>query len=167
MAIINEKLDDIIPSDVFGAEPSTDAGYSRETYTLTLASGDVVNTGRLLIVDDVERTATLADTTTAIVATNKLAIYYGSDLKTNGEYARSNFEMSFAADGANPKGVAITRGDGSGQVYEGFLHLGAADTPASFYHNWDAAVQKAVRAKLMNENRFKLVRTTKPAIAIV
>ena len=167
MTIINEKLDDIIPSDVFGAEPSTDAGYSRETYTLTLASDDVVNTGRLLIVDDVERTATLADTTTAIVATNKLAIYYGSDLKTNGKYARSNFEVSFTADGANPKGVAITRGDGSGQVYEGFLHLGKADTPANFYHNLDVAVQKAVRAKLMNENRFKLVRTTKPAIAIV
>ena len=167
MAIINEKLDDIIPSDVFGAEPSTDAGYARETYTLTLAPGDVVCTGRLLIVDDVERTATLADVTTAIVDANKLAIYYGSDLKTNGEYARSNFEVSFAADGANPKGVAITRGDGSGQVYEGFLHLGAADYPTNFYHNWFAVAQKAVRAKLMNENRFKLVRTTKPAIAIV
>lgn len=166
MAIINEKLDDITPSDVFGAEPSTDAGYSRETYTLTLASGDVVYTGRLLVVDDVGRTATLADANTAFDRA-KLAIYYGSDLKTNGEYARSNFEVSFAADGANPTGVAITRGDGSGQVYEGFLHLGAADTPANFYHNWGDTLQKDVRAKLMNENRFKLVRTTKPTIAIV
>ena len=167
MAIINEKLDDIIPSDVFGAEPSTDAGYARETYTLTLASGDVVYTGRLLVVDDVARTATLADATTAVGADSKLAIYYGSDLKTNGEYARSNFEVSFAADGANPTGVAITRGDGSGQVYEGFLHLGAADIPSNFYHNWGDTLQKAVRAKLTNENRFKLVRTTKPTIAIV
>ena len=166
MAIINEKLDDITPSDVFGAEPSTDAGYSRETYTLTLASGDVVYTGRLLVVDDVGRTATLADANIDVDRA-KLAIYYGSDLKTNGEYARSNFEVSFAADGANPTGVAITRGDGSGQVYEGFLHLGAADTPANFYHNWGATLQKDVRAKLMNENRFKLVRTTKPTIAIV
>ena len=167
MAIINEKLDDIIPSDVFGAEPSTDAGYARETYTLTLASGDVVYTGRLLVVDDVARTATLANERAAIRDDSKLAIYYGSDLKTNGEYARSNFEVSFDADGANPTGVAITRGDGSGQVYEGFLHFGAADIPANFYHNWAAASQKAVRAKLMNENRFKLVRTTKPTIAIV
>ena len=167
MAIINEKLDDIIPSDVFGAEPSTDAGYARETYTLTLASGDVVYTGRLLVVDDVARTATLADATTAVGADSKLAIYYGSDLKTNGEYARSNFEVSFDADGANPTGVAITRGDGSGQVYEGFLHLGAADIPSNFYHNWRDYERKAVRNKLMNENRFKLVRTTKPTIAIV
>ena len=167
MAIINEKLDDIIPSDVFGAEPSTDAGYARETYTLTLASGDVVYTGRLLVVDDVERTATLASARTATLDDSKLAIYYGSDLKTNGEYARSNFEVSFDADGANPTGVAITRGDGSGQVYEGFLHLGAADIPSNFYHNWDATLQKDVRAKLTNENRFKLVRTTKPTIAIV
>ena len=167
MAIINEKLDDIIPSDVFGAEPSTDAGYARETYTLTLASGDVVYTGRLLVVDDVARTATLANERAAIRDDSKLAIYYGSDLKTNGEYARSNFEVSFDADGANPTGVAITRGDGSGQVYEGFLHLGAADIPSNFYHNWDDTLQKDVRAKLMNENRFKLVRTTKPTIAIV
>ena len=42
MATYNELPDLIEPSDVFGAEPSTDAGYARETFTLTLISGDVV-----------------------------------------------------------------------------------------------------------------------------
>ena len=171
MAIINEVLNDIIPSDVFGAEPSTDAGYARGTYTLTLASGDVVNTGRLLVINEFAKTATLAVAadvyaSSALVTTTRLAVYYGSDLKTNGAAGRSNFEISFANDGAAPKAVAITRGSGSGQIYEGFLHIGTATTKANFFHNQVANVQNAIRAKLTTENGFKLVRTTKPAIAI-
>ena len=57
MATYNELPDLIEPSDVFGAEPSTDAGYARETFALTLVSGDVVNTGRILVLDHVEKTA--------------------------------------------------------------------------------------------------------------
>lgn len=166
MAIYTEALNDIIPSDVFGAEPTTDAGYARSTYELTLADGDVVHTGRILVVDEVERTATLADKTTAIAAESAIAVYYGADLKTNGAPARINFETTFANDGAKAKIVAIYRGDGSGQLYEGFLHLGDSSKPASFFHNQDAATQKALRAKLVVENRFKITRTTKPALAI-
>lgn len=172
MAVITESLYDIVPSDVFGAEPSTDAGYARGTYTLTLTTGDVVNTGRLLKIDEFAKTATLAVAadvfaTGAMVTTTRLAVYYGSDLKATGAAGRSNFEISFANDGASPKAVAITRGNGSGQVYEGFLHIGGnATTKANFFHNQTADVQKAIRAKLTQENGFKVVRSTKPAVAI-
>ena len=172
MTVITESLYDIVPSDVFGAEPSTDAGYARGTYTLTLSSGDVVNTGRLLVIDEFAKTATLAVAadvfaTGALVTTTRLAVYYGSALKTTGAAGRSNFEISFAADGASPKAVAITRGNGSGQVYEGFLHIGGnATTKANFFHNQTANVQNAIRAKLTQENGFKVVRSTKPAVAI-
>jgi len=166
MAIINDVQNDILPSDVFQAEPSTDAGYARGLYTLTLTSGDVVKTGRILILDEVERTATLADATTAIAADSRIGIYYGADLKTNGNPARSNFETSFANDGDAAPIVAIIRGDGSGQVAEGYLHVGNTNTPASFYHNLPEATRKALRAKLTVENRFEVLRTTKPAIAI-
>ena len=167
MATYNELPDVIEPSDVFGAEPSTDAGYARETFTLVLTAGQVVNTGRLLVVDYVEKTATLADATTVIADDSSLAVFYGADLKTNGTGTRINLEVSFAKDGADQKIVAITRGDGSGQVSEGYLHLGNADTPASFYQNQTEAVQKAIRAKLITENRFKVLKSTKPSIAIV
>ena len=167
MATYNELPDLIEPSDVFGAEPSTDAGYARETFTLTLASGDVVNTGRILVLDYVGKTATLATATTAIGAGAKLGVFYGADLKTNGAGTRSNLEVDFAKDGATVQVVAITRGDGSGQVSEGYLHLGNATVPASFYQNQAEATRKALRAKLITENRFKVLKSTKPQLAIV
>ena len=167
MATYNELPVLIEPSDVFGAEPSTDAGYARETFTLTLVSGDVVNTGRILILDYVEKTATLATPTTAIGADAKLGVFYGADLKTNGTGTRINLEVDFAKDGATVQVVAITRGDGSGQVSEGYLHLGKATVPASFYQNQTLATRKALRAKLITENRFKVLKSTKPQLAIV
>ena len=167
MATYNELPVLIEPSDVFGAEPSTDAGYARETFTLTLVSGDVVNTGRILVLDYVEKTATLATPTTAIGANAKLGVFYGADLKTNGTGTRINFEVDFAKDGATVQVVAITRGDGSGQVSEGYLHLGKATVPASFYQNQTLATRKALRAKLITENRFKVLKSTKPQLAIV
>lgn len=167
MATYNELPDLIEPSDVFGAEPSTDAGYARETFTLTLVSGDVVNTGRILVLDYVEKTATLGTPTTAIGANAKLGVFYGADLKTNGTGTRINLEVDFAKDGATVQVVAITRGDGSGQVSEGYLHLGNATVPASFYQNQTLATRKALRAKLITENRFKVLKSTKPQLAIV
>ena len=167
MATYNELPVLIEPSDVFGAEPSTDAGYARETFTLTLVSGDVVNTGRILVLDYVEKTATLATPTTAIGANAKLGVFYGADLKTNGTGTRINLEVDFAKDGATVQVVAITRGDGSGQVSEGYLHLGKATVPASFYQNQTLATRKALRAKLITENRFKVLKSTKPQLAIV
>lgn len=165
MAVIYEVLNDIIPSDVFAAEPSTDQGYARDTYKLTLAADDVVNCGRVLILDNLDKTATLADDTTAVDAASALGLFYGADLKTNGLPNRINTEVSFDTDGGEVDVVVITRGDGSGLVNEGFLHIGNASTPASFYHNWTDAVQKGVRVKLTVENRFKVTRSTKPAIA--
>lgn len=167
MATYNELPDLIEPSDVFGAEPSTDAGYARETFTLTLASGDVVNTGRILVLDHVGKTATLATAATAIGVAAKLGVFYGADLKTNGTGTRTNLEVGFAKDGATVQVVAITRGDGSGQVSEGYLHLGDATVPASFYQNQAAATRNALRAKLITENRFKVLKSTKPQLAIV
>lgn len=168
MATYNELPDLIEPSDVFGAEPSTDAGYARETFTLTLVSGDVVNTGRILVLDYVEKTATLATAANvAIGSTTKLGVFYGADLKTNGTGTRINLEVDFAKDGATVQVVAITCGDGSGQVSEGYLHLGKATVPASFYQNQTLATRKALRAKLITENRFKVLKSTKPQLAIV
>ena len=167
MATYNELPDLIEPSDVFGAEPSTDAGYARETFTLTLISGDVVNTGRILVLDYVGKTAILATTTTAIGTATKLGVFYGADLKTKGTGTRTNLEVSFAKDGTTVQVVAITRGDGSGQVSEGYLHLGNANVPASFYQNQAAATRNALRAKLITENRFKVLKSTKPQLAIV
>ena len=167
MATYNELPDLIEPSDVFGAEPSTDAGYARETFTLTLVSGDVVNTGRILILDYVEKTATLGTPATAIGADAKLGVFYGADLKTNGTGTRTNLEVDFAKDGATVQVVVVTHGDGSGQVSEGYLHLGNATVPASFYQNQTLATRKALRAKLITENRFKVLKSTKPQLAIV
>ena len=168
MATYNELPDLIEPSDVFGAEPSTDAGYARETFTLTLVSGDVVNTGRILVLDYVEKTATLATAANlAIGSTAELGVFYGADLKTNGTGTRINLEVDFAKDGATVQVVAITRGDGSGQVSEGYLHLGNATVPASFYQNQAKTTRKALRAKLITENRFKVLKSTKPQLAIV
>lgn len=167
MATYNELPDLIEPSDVFGAEPSTDAGYARETFTLTLVSGDVVNTGRVLVLDYVEKTATLATPATASDSATQVGVFYGADLKTNGTGTRINLEVDFAKDGAVVEVVAITRGDGSGQVSEGYLHLGNATIPASFYQNQDEATRKALRAKLITENRFKVLKSTKPQLAIV
>lgn len=167
MAVFTEALLGIIPSDVFGDEPTTNAGYARGTYTLTLASGDVVHTGRALILNEVEKTATLADDTTAIAKASQLGIFYGANPRTNGTAGRSNFEVSFANNGATYDVVAITHGDGSGQVYQGWLHIGASTAPASFFHNKSKAIQKALTAKLTLENRFKVVKSVKPEIAIV
>ena len=168
MATYNELPNLIEPSDVFGAEPSTDAGYARETFTLTLVSGDVVNTGRILVLDYVEKTATLATEANVAVGSNAtLGVFYGADLKTNGIGTRSNLEVDFAKDGATVQVVAITCGDGSGQVSEGYLHLGKATVPASFYQNQTLATRKALRAKLITENRFKVLKSTKPQLAIV
>ena len=168
MATYNELPDLIEPSDVFGAEPSTDAGYARETFTLTLVSGDVVNTGRILVLDYAEKTATLATAANVSIGSNaELGVFYGADLKTNGTGTRINLEVGFAKDGARVKVVAITRGDGSGQVSEGYLHLGNATVPASFYQNQAEATRKALRAKLITENRFKVLKSTKPQLAIV
>ena len=75
MAVITETLLDIIPSDVFGDEPTTNAGYARGTYTLTLASGDVVHTGRVLVLNEVKKTATLADDATAIAEASQLGVF--------------------------------------------------------------------------------------------
>ena len=168
MATYNELPNLIEPSDVFGAEPSTDAGYARETFTLTLVSGDVVNTGRILVLDYVEKTATLATAANlAIGSTAKLGVFYGADLKTNGTGTRTNHEVDFAKDGATVQVVVVTHGDGSGQVSEGYLHLGNATVPASFYQNQTLATRKALRAKLITENRFKVLKSTKPQLAIV
>ena len=93
--------------------------------------------------------------------------FYGANPRTNGTTGRSNFEVSFDNNGATYDVVAITRGDGSGQVYQGWLHIGASTTPASFFHNKSEAIQKALTAKLTLENRFKVVKSVKPEIAIV
>lgn len=172
MAVFQEQDALIIPTDVFGAEPSTDAGYAREVVTLTLASGDTVNVGRLLVIDDVEKTARFAvaadiEATGAVVTTTRLGIFLGRDLNTNGAGHRSYLEASFAEDGAELDVVVIDRGYGSGQVAEGYLHLGEASLPASFFHNQTADVQKALRTKLKLENGFKMQRQVKPLLAIV
>lgn len=172
MAVFQEQDALIIPTDVFGAEPSTDAGYAREVVTLTLASGDTVNVGRLLVIDDVEKTARFAvaadiEATGAVVTTTRLGIFLGRDLNTNGAGHRSYLEASFAEDGAELDVVVIDRGYGSGQVAEGYLHLGEASVPASFFHNQTADVQKALRTKLKLENGFKMQRQVKPLLAIV
>ncbi len=172
MAVFQEQDALIIPTDVFGAEPSTDAGYAREVVTLTLASGDTVNVGRLLVIDDVEKTARFAVAadvfaTDAVVTTTRLGIFLGRDLNTNGAGHRSYLEASFAEDGEELDVVVIDRGYGSGQVAEGYLHLGEATVPASFFHNQSADVQKAIRTKLKLENGFKMQRQVKPLLAIV
>ena len=172
MAVFQEQDALIIPTDVFGAEPSTDAGYAREVVTLTLASGDTVNVGRLLVIDDVEKTARFAvaadiEATGEVVTTTRLGIFLGRDLNTNGAGHRSYLEASFAEDGASVNVVVIDRGYGSGQVAEGYLHLGEASLPASFFHNQTADVQKAIRTKLKLENGFKMQRQVKPLLAIV
>lgn len=172
MAVFQEQDALIIPTDVFGAEPSTDAGYAREVVTLTLASGDTVNVGRLVVIDDVEKTARFAvaadiEATGAVVTTTRLGIFLGRDLNTNGAGHRSYLEASFAEDGATVNVVVIDRGYGSGQVAEGYLHLGEASVPASFFHNQTADVQKALRTKLKLENGFKMQRQVKPLLAIV
>lgn len=172
MAVFQEQDALIIPTDVFGAEPSTDAGYAREVVTLTLASGDTVNVGRLLVIDDVEKTARFAvaadiDAAGEVVTTTRLGIFLGRSLNTNGAGHRSYLEASFAEDGAELDVVVIDRGYGSGQVAEGYLHLGEASVPASFFHNQTTALQKALRAKLKLENGFEVQRQVKPLLAIV
>jgi hypothetical protein len=174
MAVFQEQDALIIPTDVFGAEPSTDAGYAREVVALTLASGDTVNVGRLLVINDVEKTARFAvaadvfDTVGGtVVTTTRLGIFLGRDLNTNGAGHRSYLEASFTEDGATVNVVVIDRGYGSGQVAEGYLHLGEASVPASFFHNQTADVQKALRTKLKLENGFKVQRQVKPLLAIV
>lgn len=172
MAVFQEQDALIIPTDVFGAEPSTDAGYAREVVTLTLASGDTVNVGRLLVIDDVEKTARFAvaadiEAAGDVVTTTRLGIFLGRSLNTNGAGHRSYLEASFAEDGAELDVVVIDRGYGSGQVAEGYLHLGEASVPASFFHNQTTDVQKALRAKLKLENGFEVQRQVKPLLAIV
>lgn len=172
MAVFQEQDALIIPTDVFGAEPSTDAGYAREVVTLTLASGDTVNVGRLLVIDDVEKTARFAvaadiEDAGEVVTTTRLGIFLGRSLNTNGAGHRSYLEASFAEDGAEVDVVVIDRGYGSGQVAEGYLHLGEASVPASFFHNQTTDVQKALRTKLKLENGFEVQRQVKPLLAIV
>lgn len=166
MAVINDLNAEIIPTDVFGAEPTTDAGYAREVVTLTLASGDTVNVGRLIVVDDVEQTATLAVEADLIDPTKRLAIFLGRDLNTNGTGFRTHLEASFANDGASVKVVVIDRGWGSGQVAEGYLHFKNISDKTGFFHNWSASNQKEVKKRLKLENGFKLQFQTKPLIAV-
>ena len=166
MAVQLDQNVDIIPTDVFGAEPSTDAGYAREVVTLTLEDGDTVNVGRLLVIDSVEKTATFAVAADASDPLKRLGIFLARDLKTNGTGHRSYLEASFARDGATLDVVVIDRGDGSGQVAEGYLHFDNITEKAGFFHNQTAEVQKALRAKLKLENRFKLQRQTKPLLAV-
>lgn len=166
MAVYLDAAAQIIPTDIFGAEPTTDAGYAREVITLTLASGDVVNCGRLIVIDDVEKTGKLATAVDLVDATKRLSIFLGRDLKTNGEGVRGYLTANFADDGAAVKVVVIDRGWGSGQVAKGYLHFKNITDKTGFFHNWSAANQKEVEKRLKLENGFKVQFQTKPLIAV-
>lgn len=141
----------VLPSDVFGYEVNTDVGYGRETFTITVGAGDVYPVGTVLAVDYAAGTATAvaapADAL-AVDALGDLAIFVGRDIGTNPATSADFDRLTISATG---KGVAITRGDGRGTLYKGYLNFDGTK-----FYALAADAQAALVAKLTKENRFKV-----------
>jgi curli biogenesis system outer membrane secretion channel CsgG len=153
MAVINGlNTYPVVPSDVFGFEVNTDVGYGRETFTITVGAGDTYPVGTVLQVDYAAKTATAiaapADAL-AVDALGDLAIFVGKDTSTNPSTIDDFDRLTISATG---KGVAITRGDGRGTLYKGYLNFDGTK-----FHALPADVKAALVAKLTTENRFKVL----------
>ena len=153
MAVITNLFETPVrPSDVFGYEVNTDVGYGRETFTITVGTGDVVRVGTVLEVDYAAGTATVVEApadAAAVAALGDLAVWVGRDLPTNPATAQDFERLTQVATG---KGVAIVKGDGRGILKKGFL-----DFAGTQYYALPAAVQAALDEKFTKENRFKMV----------
>ena len=146
--MINNLTSAIVPSDVFGWEVNTDVGYGRETFTLTLGTGEVARVGTVMEVDYEAKTATVVDGATltdaaAVKALGDLVVFVGRDIKT--------VATNLVADETG-KVVGITRGDGRGTLYKKYL-----DFKGTSFETLDAAVRTALTAKFTTENRFKVL----------
>lgn len=152
--MINNLTSAIVPSDVFGWEVNTDVGYGRETFTLTLGTGEVARVGTVMEVDYEAKTATVVDGATltdadAVKALGDLVVFVGRDIKTVATKG-SDFDNLVADE--TGKVVGITRGDGRGTLYKKYL-----DFKGTSFESLDAAVRTALTAKFTTENRFKVL----------
>ena len=150
MVVLNLNLEAVVPSDVFGWEVNTDAGYGRETFTITTA--EKIGVGEVLVVDYAAKTATRVGAVSgaaAVAALGDLAVFVGRDIPNNPATAQDFDRLTLAATG---EGVAITRGDGRGTLYKKYLKLG----DVAFY-DLPADAQAALVAKFTTENRFKVL----------
>ena len=154
MAVITSSLPKrfpIVPSDVFGYEVNTDVGYGRESFVLTLTSGQTARVGTVLEVDYAAKTATLVEApadAAAVEALGDLAVFVGRDIVA----------VSTAADFENLEAtvtgltvVGIVKGDGRGTLARGYL-----DFAGDAYYDLPADVKAALDAKFTKENRFKM-----------
>lgn len=153
MAVItNLNVATIKPSQVFGYEVNTDEGYGRETFTITVPSGQKVRVGSILELDYVAGTATVVEApedVAAVEALGDLGVYLWRDLPTNPSTVADFERLELVATGT---GVAIVKGDGRGTLKKGYLDLAGTQ-----YYALPEDVQKALDAKFTKENRFKMV----------
>ena len=151
MAVLNLNLDSVVvPSDVFGYEVNTDVGYGRDSFTITTT--EKIGVGEVLIADYVDKTATRVGalaTPSDVAQLGELCIFVGRDLPNNPATAQDFDRLTMDEDGV---GVAITRGDGRGTLYKKYLKFGGV----AFY-DLPADVQSALVAKIIYENRFKVL----------
>lgn len=146
---------DVIPSDVFGTEPTTFVGYARESFTLTLTAGQVAKVGSILKLDYANKTATLAAKpadAAAVTALGDIGIFLARDIGTSGLNSADAFDNFTAKKVGTQKVVAIVKGDGSGAV--GKRYLTFAD--GTGFYTLAPAAANALEAKLTKENRFKV-----------
>lgn len=153
MAVITGlNVQEIKPSQVFGYEVTTDEGYGRESFTITLTAGQKVRVGTVLKLNYLDHTATLATApadAAAVTALGDIGVFVGRDLPVNPATFQDFSRLTMAETG---KGVAIVKGDGRGTLKKGYL-----DFAGTQYYKLTAVAQKALDAKFTKENRFKMV----------
>lgn len=155
---LNQKHRVVVPSDVFAAEPSNAAGWARSTIKLTLTAGQEARVGSIIEYDPVTLEGTLSETGAPVTDGNKIAVFFGRDALVN----PTHFERlvaSYALDGASVDVVAITRGDGSGQISPSFLDFDGTD-----YYTLTASQQADFKALVEQELRFKFIKQQKRVV---
>lgn len=155
---LNQKHRVVVPSDVFAAEPSNAAGWARSTIKLTLTAGQEARVGSIIEYDPVTLEGTLSETGAPVTDGNKIAVFFGRDALVN----PTHFERlvaSYALDGASVDVVAITRGDGSGQISPSFLDFDGTD-----YYTLTSSQQADFKALVEQELRFKFIKQQKRVV---
>ena len=151
--ITNLRTFPVVPSDVFGWEANTDVGYARETFTLTLTTGQTAQVGSVLKLDYATRTATLAAApadAAAVTALGTVGVFVGRDTPVNPAVEADFDRLTVSTTGQ--KVVVIIRGDGRGTLYKKYL-----DFAGTKFYTLAAAAQTALISKFTLENRFKVL----------
>jgi len=152
---LNKRHRFVVPSDVFGAEPSNAAGYARSTVHLNFTAGQEARVGSVIEYDPITMEATLSATGAPVTDGNKIAVFFGRDVLVDPVHFE-HLVATQALDGDKVDVVVMARGDGSGQIFPSFLDFAGKD-----FYSLTPEQKDAFRAYVEQELRFKFIKQQK------